>query len=154
MVSDEEHHLPRRDLAKDGVRKTNAVEVSIAPALERCPQPGVHTLPSSQELSLTAGNLFWREILSWRDEPAAGSPSTREAIAVIIAHLEERARWSWGSSKAQTEDPRRDREPSRHRAHRGIQVLKMLGGRPCVADAKHEFVGRQRAKEFRDVLFF
>ena|SRR5688500_3747952 len=151
MVNDKEHHLPRRDLPKNGVRKTNAVEASVAPALERSPQPRVHPLPSPQELSLTAGDFFWREILSWRHEPAAGSPATREAVAVIIAQLDKRARWSASPSKAQAEDPRRDREPSRHRAHRGIQVLKMLARRPGVADAKHEFVRRQVAEEVRDV---
>jgi hypothetical protein len=33
-------------------------------------------------------------------------------------------------------------------------VLKMLGGRPRVADAKHEFLSRQRAEKLRDLSFF
>lgn len=143
MVNGEEHHFPRRDLAKNGVRKLDAVEVAIAPALERRQESRIHPLPSSQKLSLTAGGLFQREILPGRDEPAAGSTSTREAVAIIVAQLDERARWSSGSSKAEAEDPRRDREPSRHCAHRRAQVLKMLGWRPRVGDAEDEFLRRQ-----------
>jgi len=153
VVDDEEHHLPRRDLAENGVRKTDAVEVVIAPALDRGRQPRIHPLPSRQKLSLTTDGLLWRKVLSWWDESAAGSASTRETVAVIIAQLDERPRWPAGSSEAKAENPGRDGESPRHRARRGIQVLKVLGGRPCVADAKHELVRRQRAEEFRDVSF-
>ncbi len=154
MVNGEEHHFLRRDLPKNGVRKPDAVEVTIGPALERRDEPRVHPLPPSQELRLTAGDLFRRELLSWRDKPAARSASACEPVAVIIAQLGKRARGSAGSSKPEAEDPGPDRKPSRHRAHRNVQVLKMLGRRPGVGDAKHEFLSRQRAEELRDISFF
>src|SRR5688572_23730776 len=154
MVNGEEHHFPRRDLAKNGVRKLDAVEIAIAPALERRHDPRVHPLPSSQKLSLTAGGLFHREVLSGRDEPAARSTSTREAGAIVITQLDKRARWVSGSSKAEAEDPRRDREASCHCAHRRAQMLKMLGRRPRVGDAEDEFLRRQRAEELGDIPFF
>jgi hypothetical protein len=84
VVNDEEYHFPRRDLAQNRVRKQHAVEVAIAPTPERCHEPRVHPLPSSQELRLTVGDLFRRKSFSWRDEPAASSATAREATAIIV----------------------------------------------------------------------
>jgi hypothetical protein len=96
MVNDEEHHFPRRDLAKNGVREPDAVEVAIAPAFERRQESQVHPLPTSQELSLTGRGLFRREILSWGHEPAASSASACESVAVIIPQLGKRPGGSAG----------------------------------------------------------